>query len=270
MASLPHAGDGVRHVAQEGPFSAATADLPVLQYFPARGRGETIRLALAAAQQEWFEPPIEPILPLVRKQLDGYTFRQLPRFIDERNGKVDIVQSMAILRHIARKFGLYGADEEDAAFVDMVVDGVQDIRGKLKDIWWRRGEPEAVEAYAATVLAPEPQLLAAGGFAGPGLACLERVAAEGEGEGPWLGGSGRLTIADVCVFDLVDAHLAAPELEKTVRERFPALLAHHRRVAGYPGIKDYLASANRHPHVFGDDWRRAAGLLPAAAAAGDA
>jgi hypothetical protein len=129
MATLPHA-DGVHLVAQEGPYAASTAHLPVLQvgrgrrgrpshgrarpvaavppagtgssrlhpcpaparpthgraprapppppqqYFPARGRGETIRLALAAARQEWFEPPIGPILPLVRKQLDGYAFRR--------------------------------------------------------------------------------------------------------------------------------------------------------------------------------------------------
>lgn len=24
-----------------------------------------------------------------------------------------------------------------------------------------------------------------------------------------------------------------------------------------PGIKEYLASANRHPHIFADEWRRA-------------
>jgi hypothetical protein len=32
-------------------------------------------LALACARQEWFEPPVGPILPLLRRQLDGYTFR---------------------------------------------------------------------------------------------------------------------------------------------------------------------------------------------------
>ena len=33
------------------------------------------RLALAHAKQEWFEPPVEPILPIYTRQLDGYTFR---------------------------------------------------------------------------------------------------------------------------------------------------------------------------------------------------
>lgn len=54
-------------------------------------------------------------------------------------------------------------------------------------------------------------------------------------QGPWLGGSSKVTIADLCVFDLVDAHLAAAELAKVVKERFPALVAHHKRVVNQPG-----------------------------------
>jgi hypothetical protein len=67
----------------------------------------------------------------------------------------------------------------------------------VQDIWWRRSEADAVASYAATTLAPEAQLLAAEGYQGPGLACLDRIAADGEGEGPWLGGGSRLTIADI-------------------------------------------------------------------------
>jgi hypothetical protein len=52
------------------------------------------RLALAYQRQAWFEPPIEPIDAIKRAQLDGYAFRQLPRFIDEQHGEVDLVQSM--------------------------------------------------------------------------------------------------------------------------------------------------------------------------------
>ncbi|GBF91688.1 hypothetical protein Rsub_03992 [Raphidocelis subcapitata] len=258
----PHQA-GPHLVAQEGPFSAATASLPVLQYFPARGRAEPTRLALALAQVEWFEPPVGPILPLLRRQLDGWPFRQLPRFIDERNGKVDIVQSMAILRHIARKFELYGGDEQEAAFIDMVVDAAQELRAQLKGVWWRRGDAGAVADYARTTLAREADLLAASDQPGPGLACLERLAADEES--PWLGGCGRPSVADVCVFDLVDCHLAAPELAGAVRERFPALMAHHRRFAAQPGVREYLSSGNRHPHVFADDWR----ALQAEGAAGE-
>ncbi len=37
---------------------------------------------------------MEPIDAIKRRQLDGYPFRQLPRFIDEVHGGVDLVQSM--------------------------------------------------------------------------------------------------------------------------------------------------------------------------------
>ncbi|KAI8471030.1 MAG: hypothetical protein J3K34DRAFT_418797 [Monoraphidium minutum] len=250
--------EGHTFVAEEGAYSASTSNLPVLQYFPARGRAEPIRLALAYAQQEWFEPPVAPILQLLRRQLDGYTFRQLPRYIDAPNGKIDIVQSMAILRHVARKHGLYGGDEEDAARVDMVVDGVQDLRAKLKAYWFQRDAPGAADDYISTVLAREDDLAAPGcPLKGPGLACLERLAADGAEDGPWLGGCPKLTIADITVFDLFDSHLAAaPPVAAAARERFPWLAAHHRRVAAQLGIKEYLASDNRHAHIFADDWRR--------------
>lgn len=75
---------------------------------------------------------------------------------------------------------------------------------------------------------------------GPGLACLERLAAEASDDAPlspppWLGAAARMTIADIVVFDLVDSHLAAPEFEGALRQRFPALAAHHKRVAAQPG-----------------------------------
>lgn len=63
------------------------------------------RLVLAYQNQAWFEPPIAPVADMLRAELDGYTFRQLPRFVDEINGRIDAVQSGAILRHLGRKYG---------------------------------------------------------------------------------------------------------------------------------------------------------------------
>lgn len=135
--------------------------------------------------ESWFEPPIEPILGLYRQDFDGYPFRQLPRFIDQGLGDVDVVQvggwgacapapgqgcegsgvevsrlgefgpwfchmhgndimcdrykkrfiffvqSMAILRHLGRKFNQYGKDLAEAAQIDQIIDGVEDIRARL-------------------------------------------------------------------------------------------------------------------------------------------
>jgi hypothetical protein len=59
-----------------------------------RAAAAAARLVLALMQQPWFEPPVEPLHALVRQDLDSYPFRQLPRFVDEVNAKVDLVQSM--------------------------------------------------------------------------------------------------------------------------------------------------------------------------------
>jgi hypothetical protein len=190
---------------------------------------------------------------------------------------------MAILRHVGRTRGLYGdGSAAAAAFVDMVLDGVSDLRGKLRAVWWaRRGADgaAAVARYSDTVLAAlredeaEGKGASTGGGGGggsggasgsapaargPGLACLERLAAAAAPPSKWLYAAAGFTIADVAVFDVVDMHLAAPEFAPTIEARFPALMAHHRAVAAIPGIAAYLASDNRHPYVFGNEWRYAA------------
>ncbi|KAF6264736.1 hypothetical protein COO60DRAFT_17832 [Scenedesmus sp. NREL 46B-D3] len=288
-------------VAQEGAFAAATSNVPVLHYYPVRGRAEPIRLVLALMQQPWFEPPVESLHRLVRRDLDSYPFRQMPRFVDEVNAKVDLVQSMAILRYLGRKYKLYGCgDMEETAAIDMVLDAVSELREKIKNVWVvSKLEPAAVQRYVSSVLAREAELLAST-ESGPGLACLERLLAgppstdapagsgmqgddasshaaaaagcaacggdvdeddgeggsllsdDGAGEGRvWLVGE-RLSIADIAVADLVDVNMV--HFEQQVKASFPHLHLHWRRVMGQTGIKDYLASNNRHRLIWGQDW----------------
>lgn len=79
----------------------------------------------------------------------------------------------------------------------------------------------------------------------------------------------------------VDMHLSQPAFEGDVRSTFPHLMMHHKRVFGQPGvwgaaciggaddprawltawcmpaaagIKEYLASCNRHSLVWGQEW----------------
>ncbi|MRT95143.1 hypothetical protein, partial [Xylella fastidiosa] len=54
-------------------------------------------------------------------------YGQLPKFED---GDLTLYQSNAILRHLGRSLGLYGKDQKEAALVDMVNDGVEDLRCK--------------------------------------------------------------------------------------------------------------------------------------------
>lgn len=43
-----------------------------------------------------------------------------PPMCETGSPSLPLAGGQAILRHVARKFGLYGGDEEDASFVDMV------------------------------------------------------------------------------------------------------------------------------------------------------
>lgn len=58
------------------------------------------------------------------REVFSQLFGQIPKFQD---GKLTLYQSNAILRHLGRSFGLYGKDQQEAALVDMVNDGLEDV-----------------------------------------------------------------------------------------------------------------------------------------------
>merc|ERR1712165_309388 len=53
------------------------------------------------------------------------SFPNLPYYVD---GDVKLTQSAAILRHIGRKNGLYGLNDNEAAEIDMLLDTGKDIK----------------------------------------------------------------------------------------------------------------------------------------------
>ena len=83
---------------------------PTLFYFPLRGRGETIRIALSYKGVEWNEVVPEYAALKAGAGSADFPFGQLPTFTI--NG-FHIAQSDAILRHLARLFDLYGASVEE-------------------------------------------------------------------------------------------------------------------------------------------------------------
>ncbi|KAG2435102.1 hypothetical protein HXX76_007188 [Chlamydomonas incerta] len=92
------------------------------------------RLVLAFASQSWFADSIRQIQAIQRREWDGYPFRQLPCFIDKVHGEVDLVQAGAILRHLARSTTCTAVTLGTAARVDMMLDAVAELRGKLRDV----------------------------------------------------------------------------------------------------------------------------------------
>ena len=59
------------------------------------------------------------------------------------------------------------------------------------------------------------------------------------------------SMADLAIFDIVDLHLRI--LKAEVEAAYPALAAHHARVAALPGIAAYLASPRRSAKVNGNN-----------------
>merc|ERR1712038_626196 len=97
-----------------------------LIYFDMQGRAEFSRLLLAQAgvqyedkrisQAEWEKlKPTMPFAELPALEVDGQT----------------IVQSLAIARFIAKKHGLAGNGDMEAAKADMIVDGCSDFINKV-------------------------------------------------------------------------------------------------------------------------------------------
>jgi len=91
-------------------------------YFDGRGRAEVLRFALGGAGVDF-----ENVLIKDRKQmvevLDSgkLKYGQMP-LLETQTGMC-LVQGGAQLRWIAREFGLYGEGNEEAAKIDMIVEG---------------------------------------------------------------------------------------------------------------------------------------------------
>ncbi|XP_078529991.1 glutathione S-transferase P-like [Lissotriton helveticus] len=101
-----------------------------ITYFPVQGRAEAIRLLLSDQGAQWKDEVIQ-----INDWMDGKIalkkeamFGQLPKFQD---GDFVLYQSNTILRHLGRKYGLYGKNDKEAALIDMVNDGVEDLRMKF-------------------------------------------------------------------------------------------------------------------------------------------
>ncbi|KAL4422233.1 hypothetical protein ABPG77_009708 [Micractinium sp. CCAP 211/92] len=212
---------------------------PQLYYFAIRGRGEPIRLALAALNIEWEECGVD--YPLMKSDLQQFPFTQCPRFVDEDG---NIAQSNTIMRHLGRKHGLYGDSLAEAARIDMLADGVEDIKRKyLSLIYQDQLLDEAKKAYWSAHI--DPASATGGRNSGAHFAYLAKLMEQYGAEG-WAVG-GKMSIADVLVYELTDLHIRAFGSE--FGSTYPLLEAHHAKLAAVPGIKAYLGSSRQFDKV---------------------
>jgi len=190
----------------------STSDKWTLSYFPVYGRGEAIRLAFAFAKV-----PLEDVvvtgaeLPEL-KATGKLPFGQLP--VLEYNGEV-LAQSIAILRFVSQKFGLYPTDPKQAYVVEAVVDQRQDVWAKAVKLFFIKDEAEKKKGLEDF-------------YAGDLVANLKLIEAfykkNTSGSGYFVGD--KMSMADIALIDFytnIITHPLRKELGQAAIEQVPEL-----------------------------------------------
>lgn len=208
-------------------------DRPTLSYFELRGRAEASRLLLCdrgvtfidhrvTSPEEW---------DTLKRQVP---FGGLPRYQD---GQVEMTQSHAILRYLARTHGLVGADAPPGDDVIWVVyDEIQEVLAEAQEHLWRF-------AWEADYRSNKRNY--ADGILRLFLGALQRwYSGHGGGE-YWVGET--VSHIDYLAFTYLDEVRAFfPE----ALARTEPLAAFHTRMQARPRIADYIGSGCQ-PVVFG-------------------
>jgi len=141
-----------------------------------------------------------------------------------KDNELNLVQSNAILRHLARKHGLYGSKEDEAAYIDMIMDGIEDLRSKYAAMIYRNYEngKEPFIADLPNQLEPFEKLMIKFGDSKKGFSVGQKK-----------------SVADYCLFDLLDIQLV---LAPKCLDAFPGLQAFHSAVQARTGIAAYRQS----------------------------
>lgn len=199
-----------------------------LLYFPARGRAEQVRLLLAvqgisfkeSAPSDWAtQKPSTPFgfMPLLTEHYGSDEFT--------------LAESGAILRHLARRYDLYGRGLKQHAMCDALADHIADLRTKYIPIAYAstfKTSPEATAEFFNQL----PVVL---GF-------LERAHSRSQDpQAGWFIGSS-LTFADVTAFDYLDG---LEKLQPTVLDNFPALKGFVARFRELPNVAAFLTTRTR-------------------------
>ncbi|PRW57978.1 flagellar associated [Chlorella sorokiniana] len=209
-------------------------------YFDARAKAEAIRLTLAAAGAD-FENKFVAFADLateVKGNPAEYPFAQVPRYFD---GEVDLVQTQAILRYLGRRHGLAGGSVREEALVDVLLEGIADLKSGIVPLVYRPNlqTDEAKQEHWEVHVAPEG--LSTPDVRGAHVLYLQRFIEQHGQDGFAVGGA--LTVADIALFDLVSFYRQkfGGEFDAT----YPALVAHHAKIAALPRIAAYLAGPLR-------------------------
>lgn len=196
-----------------------------LTYFRGRGRAETTRWMLAAAEVDFVNVAIETPDGLAGLRASGkLPFDQMPLL--ELDGHC-LSQSSAMIRYLARRSGLYGVNDIDAMWCDMIAGVVADF-----------AETAMQAAFKPTADIARGELEARFVKFGPRFEA--RIAQQGSG---FCAAAG-MTFADVVLSEALSSYL---EWCPDILDATPHLKGMYQVVTTRPGIAAYLASELRYP-----------------------
>ncbi|XP_056409678.1 glutathione S-transferase P 1-like [Hyla sarda] len=189
-------------------------------YFNVRGRCEAMRMLMADQGSEWKEEIVTSDIWQKGDLKRDAVFGQLPGFKD---GDLTIYQSNAILRHLARNHCLYGKNPREATLIDMVNDGVEDLRLKYIRMIYQNYENGKAD-YIKTLPTE--------------FGYFEHLlASNNEGKGFIVGD--QISFADYNLVDILRNHIV---LAPDCLSGFPLLDAYVKRVSSRPKIEVFLNS----------------------------
>ncbi|MFH4977123.1 hypothetical protein AB6A40_003832 [Gnathostoma spinigerum] len=185
-------------------------------YFNIRGLAEPIRMLLVdqgisfednrLSYDEW--PKVKPTMQ----------FGQVPCLHEDGT---QIVQSGAILRHLARKHNLNGSNEAETTYADMFYEGIRDLHTKYAKMIYQAYETEK-DKFIKETLPVE-------------LEKFEKLIKTHDSGKHYILGD-KICFADYVLFEELDIMII---LVSTALDHFPTLKAYHQRFMERPNIKAY-------------------------------
>ncbi|XP_029826112.2 glutathione S-transferase Mu 4-like [Ixodes scapularis] len=200
---------------------------PTLAYWNTRGLAQSIRNLLIYKGVEFHDRRFEFGQPpdfrnkewLKEKFTLGLTFPNLPYYID---GNVKLTQSLAILRHLARKYDLDGRTEEETTELDMCEQQARDLIVGLVMTGYSPNFEDARKKFEENL-----------------INVLELWANHLQGR-KWTLGD-RLTYVDFLLYEALDWNY---ELHPDAFEIHPELLDFLKNFEELPNIKEHMTTEN--------------------------
>ncbi|XP_077995650.1 glutathione S-transferase alpha-4-like [Glandiceps talaboti] len=195
-----------------------------LTYFNGRGLGESVRFMLAATGTKFTETFLKDKAQMTKLREDGcLMFMQVPLLTIDG---LQLVQSQAICRYLARKHGMDGKTPEEKGRVDMINEGARDLLSKFFGIGFVPNTDELIETIKKQHL---PRF----------LPIFEKVLTNSS-SGYLVGDC--LTYADMTLFE---ALLNTEEVIPGSLTEFPKVQEFKEKVGALPRIKEFMEGPQR-------------------------